>query len=404
MGMKWDTRRRRLASLMLVLTLMAHAGAQEQGEAEKARARAQAHARIAEINNDVVALYGAGRYAEAKARAAEALALAEQALGPEHPDTADSLNNLAALLQTLGDLPAARPIYERSLAIYGKTLAPNHPDTATALNNLALLLQAMGDLPAARSIYERALAIYEQALGPNHPGTARGLDNLAALLQALGETATARERFERAWVINRKNMHSLLPAQSSRERTEMVQRHGGQLALYLAAFAGDPAKTYAAALAWKGAALRAGIAASRLPPDASPEARRFAADLKDARARLARLVFAPPCPEARSAKGELELKPGEKSVAEQHDELTAQIGLLERKLTDQLPDFAVRALLDLTPADVAAALPADAALLEFLENNGNLHAWVVRKAGSTGAPPTAPVATSAPAPGGRGWS
>jgi hypothetical protein len=40
----------------------------------------------------------------------------EKALGPEHPDTARGLNNLAGLLQDQGDLAAARPLFERSLA------------------------------------------------------------------------------------------------------------------------------------------------------------------------------------------------------------------------------------------------------------------------------------------------
>jgi Tetratricopeptide repeat len=52
-------------------------------------------------------------------------------LGPEHPNTAQSLNNLAVLLQAQGDLTGARPLFERALAIYEKALGPEHPDTAT---------------------------------------------------------------------------------------------------------------------------------------------------------------------------------------------------------------------------------------------------------------------------------
>ncbi len=67
-------------------------------------------------------------------------------LGPEHPDTATSLNNLAGLLQAQGDFAGARPLYERALAIREKVLGPEHPDTASSLNNLAIRLQAQGDL------------------------------------------------------------------------------------------------------------------------------------------------------------------------------------------------------------------------------------------------------------------
>ena len=62
----------------------------------------------------------------------------------------------------------ARPLFERALAICEKALGPEHPDTAASLNNLADLLRAQGDLAGARPLFERALAIIEKALGPEH--------------------------------------------------------------------------------------------------------------------------------------------------------------------------------------------------------------------------------------------
>ena len=131
--------------------------------------------------------HGRAAYSAARPLFERALAIREKALGPEHPDTATSLNNLAVLLQDQGDLAAARPLFERALAIREKALGPEHPDTATSLNNLAVLLQDQGDLAAARPLYERALAIREKALGPEHPDTATSLNNLAVLLQDQGD-------------------------------------------------------------------------------------------------------------------------------------------------------------------------------------------------------------------------
>ena len=118
--------------------------------------------------------------------ARRALAIREKQLGPDHPDTAISLGNLANLLEAQGDLAAARPLHERALAIREKRLGPDHPDTAASLSNLARLLRAQGDLAAARTLYERALAIYEKQLGPDHPDTATSLNNLTRLLEAQG--------------------------------------------------------------------------------------------------------------------------------------------------------------------------------------------------------------------------
>jgi class 3 adenylate cyclase/tetratricopeptide (TPR) repeat protein len=143
-------------------------------------------------------------YAPARPLFDQALAIRENALGPDHPDTAMSLHNLAFLLGEQGDLSAARPRYERALAIREKELGPNHPDTVMSLNNLASLLQDQGDLAAARPGFERALAINEKALGPDHPDTARNLNNLAALLQDQGDLAAARPLFEQALAIREK--------------------------------------------------------------------------------------------------------------------------------------------------------------------------------------------------------
>ncbi len=140
-------------------------------------------------------------YAPAQKLFGEAVAIRETVLGPDHSDTARSLGNLAAVLQSQGDLAGARPLIERALAIIQKALGPTHPDTATSLNKLAGVLKAQGDLAGARQRHERALAIHEAALGPDHPHTATGLNDLAAVLQAQGDLAGARLLIERALAI-----------------------------------------------------------------------------------------------------------------------------------------------------------------------------------------------------------
>src|SRR6266480_836265 len=69
-------------------------------------------------------------------------------------------------------------LYQRALQIREQALGPTHRDVAQSLNNLANLLQAMGDYAGARPLHERALRIWEQALGPTHPEVAQSLNNL----------------------------------------------------------------------------------------------------------------------------------------------------------------------------------------------------------------------------------
>jgi len=61
-------------------------------------------------------------------------------------------------------------------------LGPTHPDTATSLNNLAMLYQIQSKYTEAEPMFQRAFEIYELRLGANHPHTQIVRRNYAALL------------------------------------------------------------------------------------------------------------------------------------------------------------------------------------------------------------------------------
>jgi tetratricopeptide (TPR) repeat protein len=84
------------------------------------------------------------------------LAIDEQALPHDHPNTAATLDNLGQLYQDQGRYEEAEPLYRRSLAIKEKALPPDHPDTATTLNNLAGLYRAQGRYEEAEPLYQRS--------------------------------------------------------------------------------------------------------------------------------------------------------------------------------------------------------------------------------------------------------
>ena len=96
-----------------------------------------------------------------------ALAIREKWPGPEHPDTARSIYNVAESCRADGDYPKAAALQERALAIYEKAFGPQSRDVARTLNALALLYQAMGNFPKAEALFQRALPIYEKKYGPN---------------------------------------------------------------------------------------------------------------------------------------------------------------------------------------------------------------------------------------------
>jgi tetratricopeptide (TPR) repeat protein len=132
------------------------------------------------LSKEVMRLYRAGEYARAIRIAQSALEVAEQNVGPDHPDVATSLNDLAELCKAQGEYAKAEPPLKRSLAIREKALGPDHPNVAASLNNLAELYQYQGDYAKAEPLYKRSLAIFEKACGPDHPDVATSLNNLAA--------------------------------------------------------------------------------------------------------------------------------------------------------------------------------------------------------------------------------
>jgi Tfp pilus assembly protein PilF len=83
----------------------------------------------------------------------------EKALGPDHPDVAASLNNLAMLYDTQGNYDKAEPFYKRSLAIVEKALGPAHPKVATSLENVAVMYRKMKRDGEASVLEERAARI-----------------------------------------------------------------------------------------------------------------------------------------------------------------------------------------------------------------------------------------------------
>jgi tetratricopeptide (TPR) repeat protein len=134
---------------------------------------------------DKLALFflGIAAFEEAEPLFRRVLEISEASYGPNHPNVARGLNNLAGLLQETNRYSEAEPLYRRALEIDEASYGLDHPSVATGLSNLALLLQETNRTSEAEPLVRRALEIDEASYGPNHPNVARGLNNLARLLQ-----------------------------------------------------------------------------------------------------------------------------------------------------------------------------------------------------------------------------
>jgi hypothetical protein len=98
---------------------------------------------------------------------------------------------LAELLRATNRLDEAEPLYRRALAIDEQAYGPDHPRVAIPLNNLALLLQARSRLGEAEVLSRRHLEIllkFTHSTGHEHPNLRAAINNYESLLEAMGQT------------------------------------------------------------------------------------------------------------------------------------------------------------------------------------------------------------------------
>src|SRR6266568_2551640 len=108
-------------------------------------------------------------------------------------ESAGLLHNTASYLDYRAQYREAELLYQGALMIAERVLGPDHPNTANCLNNLAILYRNWGKYKQAEPLYLRALAIREKVLGTDHPDTVRVLSNYAKLLKKMGREGEAAE-------------------------------------------------------------------------------------------------------------------------------------------------------------------------------------------------------------------
>ncbi len=140
-------------------------------------------------------------YAVAEPLYRRALAIREATLGPDHPDVAVSLNDLAGQLEATNRLHEAEEKYRRALAIRIAAHGPDSTEVAQSLNDLAGLLKATNRLVEAETMCRRALKIREERCGPDDPSVAQSMNDLAELLRETNRRAEAEPLYRRAVAI-----------------------------------------------------------------------------------------------------------------------------------------------------------------------------------------------------------
>ncbi len=121
----------------------------------------------------------------------ETLALKKAKLGPDHPETLHSMDNLAFMYSGLGRNQEALKLHEEALALRKSKLGPDHPHTLFSMTSLAVNYSALGRHTDALKLNEETLALQKAKLGPDHTDTLKSMPLLAINYSALGRHADA---------------------------------------------------------------------------------------------------------------------------------------------------------------------------------------------------------------------
>ncbi|KAL4789834.1 hypothetical protein BDV19DRAFT_396648 [Aspergillus venezuelensis] len=121
-------------------------------------------------------LYSDGRYNEAEQLEVQVLETQKQVLetqkqvlGPEHPGTLTSMDNLASTYWNQGRWKEAEQLQVQVLETQKQVLGPEHPDTLTSMDNLAHTWKSLGNIQNALALMNKCVELRNKVLGSDNP-------------------------------------------------------------------------------------------------------------------------------------------------------------------------------------------------------------------------------------------
>ena len=121
----------------------------------------------------------------------ETLALEKVRLGPDHPDTLQTMNNLGITYEALGRRADAVKLEVEAVKLMTVKLGPDHRITLESMHNLANNYEALGRHAEALKLREQTLSLRKAKLGPDHPDTLMSMGDVARSLFAVDRGAEA---------------------------------------------------------------------------------------------------------------------------------------------------------------------------------------------------------------------
>jgi CHAT domain-containing protein/Tfp pilus assembly protein PilF len=305
-----------------------------------------------------------GSYTRAEPLLKRALAIFEASPNPGGPEAGKFLSKLGKLYMAQGLHRRAQPLFKRALAVTEAAYGPNDPDLADALHELAGLYSAQGLYGRAQPLYERVLAIRSAALGENTPRDMETLNHLAVVHLGQRRLAEALPLLTRAFALSEQRLRQDALGFSEAHLASFLQLLRTDEDRLYALLRAHPDNPGVQRLALSAALLRKGRSAEEMAGISRTIHRSLSEHDRDTFERLRGL---------RAQLSQLSLQGhGSMPLAEYQQrlqELAARADALEAALAKR--SAPMRALTAMPPpaeiaGRVAAALPKDSALIEFI--------------------------------------
>jgi CHAT domain-containing protein len=149
-----------------------------------------------------------GQLPLARTTITRALALAEQAAGPDSAEVARTLVALVKILNAQADYEAGTLSAQRALSLSERLLGAEHPLTAESLAMMGLMAQGRRDYVPAERYFRQAVALYERTVGPYYPRISAHLTDLSNTMLARNEKAESERLLLRSLAIAEKTLET----------------------------------------------------------------------------------------------------------------------------------------------------------------------------------------------------
>ncbi|KAG6119819.1 hypothetical protein E4U14_004662 [Claviceps sp. LM454 group G7] len=166
-------------------------------------------------------------------------------LGPTHPSTVSTIQNLARTLEQRGKLEEAQVLYRRVYISYLHMYGPRDNMTLEALDDLANICKDIFAIDDAQGLFKQSATSLTLALGATHPETAYAIQSLAIIDDLRGRYIDAKSKYQHALAILAPTLGKAHPlyTMAMENMALSTRRHAQSLANTTASIQMNPSRT-----------------------------------------------------------------------------------------------------------------------------------------------------------------